>query len=169
MSVQIDYCLVSRMGRWARVLRGGRQPLRRDPVTGVWGRVVALSPGAPVKVTGRMATENGMRVLKDAQMTPLTARPCRPASSRACQPDRILNKDVGDLKNLGLLVTVWGRVISTSGEQLRDLRRQSERRAQDHVPRHRLVPSGGRVKVTGISTADGVAVYRAADIVSFGH
>lgn len=167
--VKIDYCVVSRMGDGPECYVEDANRCAGIRLTGTWGNILKLDPGAPVKAVGRLGTENGMRVLRDAQMTTLAGQIAPSAGAGGVGPLAMRNKDVGDPKNLGLLVTVWGRVTSTSqdsfvitdGSLAAGLKITC--RGAASVPR--LM---GYVKVTGISTTDGLVTYSAADMVTLG-
>lgn len=161
--VTIDYCLVSRIGEGPECYVQDANRCAGLRVTGAWDAALTLVPGSSVKVTGRITTESSMRVLRDAQVTLLSGQALPPS------PIGMLNKDVGDAKNMGLLVTVWGNVLPTSeaGSVISDgsLRAGLKITCRGTA----LEPSGGRVRVTGIATSDGVVVYDGGDIVSLGN
>ena len=161
-SVKIDFCLVSRMGDGPECYVEDVSRCAGIRISGAWGGVLKLDPGTKVSITGQIATENRMRLIRNAQVT-ITG------GSGSVGPIGMLNQDVGDPKNLGLLVMAWGRVVSASGGSfvISDGSLESGLRVTCHGSAS--APSSGYVKVTGISTADGLAVYTAGDIAGIGN
>lgn len=129
-------------------------------ITGQWSGGLKLDPGVVVTVAGLMATENGIHVLKNSQVTPIS-------TTSALGPLAMPNRDTRIQRNLGLLVTVCGRIVASSG--------QTFVLSDGSLPQGLTVtchgtfaaPTAGYVKATGIAVPDGVAVYRAEDIVLF--
>lgn len=160
VSVQLDSCLISRIGEGAECFVQDTDRCGGTRVTGTWGG--ALDSGTRVSVSGQMGTENGMRVIKNAQVTPT-------GGTAVLSPLGMTNRSTRDPKAVGLLVTAWGSILSNSASSfvISDGSLKGGLKVTCHGTA--WVPSGGRVRVTGISTADGIAVYAAGDIVRVGN
>jgi len=112
-----------------------------------------LQPGSTVTVTGCLATVNGMRVLANADISPT-------GSSAPPSPLGMSSRAVADGKTFGLLVSVWGRVLSASASAFT---------ISGGIPVvcHNSAsppPVGSFARVVGISTPEGVGVYGAGDV-----
>ena len=165
--VKIDYCLVSRVGSGSECYVQDADRCGGIRISGIWSDL-KLTVGMALKVIGRMTYEEGIRVLQDAQVTPLADQVLPSGETPTVNPLAMLNRNVGSPMNQGLLVTVWGRVVSVAqdGFVISDGSVPSGLRIACLCPAS--VAVGGRVKVTGISTPDGVEVYQAGDVCSWG-
>ena len=117
-----------------------------------------LQPGSVVSVTGRLVTEGGMQVLENAEVTPTGAN--SPVS-----PLGISNAGCADPKTYGLLVAVWGRVLSSSTSSF-TISDGSSKTSLTIACRNLVPPPpvGAYARVVGVCTPEDVSVYRAGDV-----
>ena len=132
-------------------------------VVGKWGGVGDPQPGAKVAVTGLLETDNGMRVLTDAQVDPA-------GGSVAIRPIGMPARSLQTPKTFGLLVAVWGQVLSASENSftISGISREVGLTVtcSGSVP---LPSVGAYVRVVGISTPDGLTACKAEDITPIGN
>lgn len=161
--VRLDGAVLSRMGDGPECFVQDAGRCAGIRVTGEWGGIANLQPGSKTAVIGYLATENGMRVLKQAVMIPTGAR-------SAVGPLGMSARSVRAPMSIGLLVVVWGRVLSVSGSSF------TITGANKKIPRITITchgsatipPVGAFVRLVGISTPDGVAVYGVGDMTVIG-
>ncbi len=163
--VTIDRCVISRVKDAGECYVQDVDHYAAIRVLGSWDDVPV--PGALVRVVGRMHTEGAMRVLREAHITSLDSSPPVPGVCTAVKPVGLLNREIGDSKTLGLLVTVWGRVVSSSQNTFIISDGSRSQGLDVSCLGAAVPPSAGSVKVTGISTIDGVIVYAPEDIIRF--
>jgi len=122
------------------------------------GAVQSLAPGTVVSVTGRLVSEGGMRVLENADISPA-------GGTATLAPLGVSNADCSDPKTFGLLVKVWGKVLSSSASSFAIS--DGSRGAGLIIACRNMVtppPVGSFARVVGVCTPDDVSVYRAADL-----
>jgi len=161
--VRLDGAVLSRMGDGPECFVQDANRCAGIRVTGEWGGIANLQPGSRTAVIGCLATENGMRVLKQAEMIPSGVIGTVGALGMSA-------RSVRSPKSVGLLVVVWGRVLSVSGSSFA-ITGANKKIPRITITRHGLVtvpPVGAFVRVVGISTPDGVAVYQAGDMTVIG-
>jgi hypothetical protein len=158
--VRLDGVVLSRMGDGPECFVQDADRCAGIRVSGQWGGILSLQPGSGISVVGCLATENGMRVLKQAEVTPS-------GTSVALSPLGMSARSVKSPKSIGLLVVVWGRVLSATsgGFTISGINKKIPFisvicRGSATVP-----PLGAFVRLVGISTPDGVAIYQAGDVV----
>lgn len=118
-----------------------------------------LQPGTKVVVTGCLATERGMRVMTQADVTVAGSVP-------AIRPLGMSALSVRNFRSYGLLVMIWGRVLSTSTGSF-TITGANKKLKYITITCHgsaTVPPMGALVKIVGISTPDGVTVCNAADV-----
>ncbi len=127
--------------------------------------VANLQPGSVVSVTGRLVSEGGMRVLENAEVAAA-------GESLPLSPLGVTNAGCADAKTFGLLVKVWGRVVSSSASSF--VIADGSGRAGITIACHNLVSpppvgdvrarcwsvhAGGRVGVCGGGHGRGIMNY----------
>lgn len=131
-------------------------------VTGVWAGVGSPQPGRVVALSGLLGTENGMRVLTEARIDSA-------GTSAALIPIGMSARSIRNPRTFGLLVAVWGRVLSSSGSSFTITGGSPEAGLMvtcgASVP---VPPVGAWVRVVGASTPGGVVVCGAEDVVAGG-
>lgn len=128
-------------------------------VMGTWNSIPYIASGTQVDVVGRYVLSDGMRVLIDAEILPSTI-------DTPVKPVAMLNKCVGLGINAGLLVSIWGRVtgLSETGMIVTDGSLPDGLQVDCHGVSS--IPAvGSYVRITGISTHDGLRVYDVEDII----
>ena len=125
---------------------------------GTWNSIPYIASGTQVDVVGRYVLSDGMRVLIDAEILPSTI-------DTPVKPVAMLNKCVGLGINAGLLVSIWGRVTGLSETGMIVTDGSLPDGLQINCYGISSIPAvGAYVRVTGISTPDGLQVYDAEDI-----
>ncbi len=165
--VTIDHCIVSRIGEPGECYVEDVSRCAGIRVCGRWGDAPGFGVGTRVRVSGRMTTELGMQAITEAQVTPLASQPS-PSGPRAdVKPLSVNNRSACDARVLGLLVTVWGRVVSNSqgGMVISDGTTDSGLKVSCRCVVS--IEPGSHVVVTGISTPSGVVAYSGADLTVY--
>lgn len=133
-------------------------------VTGEWDGVGNPQPGIKVAVTGLLGTDKGLRVMTDAQVEPT-------GGTQAIRPLGMSVRSIRSPKTLGLLVVVWGKVLSASANSftITGIGRKSPTLSVACVGSVPVPSLGTYVRVVGISTPDGVLVCGSGDITPIGN
>lgn len=153
--VRIADARVSRMGDGPECFVQDVERVAGICARGGWSTMASVPPGTRTALVGCLSTENGMRVLTNAEMMPsVVDAPLRPLGMSSRQLEKL---------NYGLLVTVWGRVaaIDSSGFTLYD-------GGELQITCHGAVSKpalGTFVRVTGISEPGGLVIYGEGDIL----
>lgn len=171
---------ISRMADGANCF--AQEPERRGgiKVMGEWSDLPYMQSGLLADVVGCMSTQDGMRVISQAEV-----RPTKMGSG--VRPLGMPNKQVGGgsfgysengllvgqagsawgmgVNNVGLLVRVWGKVMTNDGETFRITDGSLKNGLLVTCWNSASPPAVGEmVEVTGIATPDGVSVYSQEDI-----